>query len=375
MTMTAAIMTPGQSDRLLAARGPFASIYFDDSHDTHDAVAQLEVKWRDLRRELEYQGADAALVSLLGQAIAKTRPPIGGRSGRGVIAGLQGVFVDEPLGTAPATPVVRVSELPHVVPLIKYGRASKAFTVVAVDHVGADFTFHAGDTIRTEMVDAGGYPVHESAGADAHGWGDSHHRAEEAIRKNVRAVADHLTHEVDRCRPEMVFIVGQDRARAELLSLLPERVKSCVVALHVGARHTGIDEAVSHGIADEFENRRHRAAGEIAKRFRAEMGRRSGIAVDGLAGVCAALREGAVATLIIGDLANETVIAGEDPTMIAVDADDLSAFGVAPTRILRADEAVPFAAMTDGAALVHADEGLDLRDGIGALLRYVRTDG
>jgi hypothetical protein len=43
--------------------------------------------------------------------------------------------------------------------------------------------------------------------------------------------------------------------------------------------------------------------------------------------------------------------------------------------MLRADEAIPFAAMTDGAALVHADGGLDFRDGIGALLRYVPTDG
>jgi hypothetical protein len=375
MTLTTAIMNSRQADRLLAARGPFASIYFDDSHETHDAAAQLAVKWHDLRRELDDQGADATLVSVLGQAVAETRPRIGGRSGRGLIAGPQGVLIDEPLGTAPATSVVRVSDLPYVVPLIHYGRSSKAFTVVAVDHVGADFTFHEGGNVRFETVDAGGYPVHESAGADVHGWGDSQHRVEESIRKNVRAVADHLTHEADRCRPEVVFVVGQDRARAELLSFLPERVTTCVVALHVGARHTGVDETVSHAIAAEFENRRYRAAGEIAKRFCAEMGRRSGIAVDGLADVCSALREGAVATLIIGDLANETVIAGEGPTMIAVDADDLSAFGAAPTRMLRADEAIPFAAMTDGAALVHADGGLDIRDGIGALLRYVPTDG
>jgi hypothetical protein len=372
--MTNAILKSGQADFLVGAQGPFASIYFDDSHDTHDAATQLEVKWQDLRRELEQQGADATLVSLLEQAVAETRPPIGGLSGRGLIAGAHGVLVNEPLGVAPGTAVVRVSDLPYVVPLIQYGRASTEFMVVAVDHVGADFTFHNGNTVRSETVDAGGYPVHKSAGADIHGWGDSQHRVEEAIRKNIRAVADHLTHEFDRRDMEAVFVVGQDRARAELLSFLPERVKTCVVAPHVGARHTGIDDVVSAAIAAEFDDRQQRATGEIAKRFRAELGRRSGIAVEGLAGVCAALREGAVATLIIGDLANRTVVAGDGPTMIAADADDLSAYGVAPTRILRADEAIPLAAMTDGAALVHTDEQLDMPDGVGALLRYVPTD-
>lgn len=372
--MTTAIMNSGQAVRLAAAQGPFASIYYDDSHETHDAATQLKVKWHDLRRELEDQGADAALVALLEQAVAEARPPIGGRSGRGLIAGAHGVLIDEQLGVAPATAVVRVSDLPYVVPLVRYGRAAKAFIVVAVDHVGADFTLHDGTKIRSETVDAGGYPVHKSAGADVNGWGDSQHRVEEAIRKNIRAVADRLTHEFDRCDTEAVFVVGQDRARAELLSYLPERAKACVVEPHVGARHTGVDDAVSHAIAAEFENRRQRIAGEIAKRFRAEAGRRSGIAVEGLAGVCAALREGAVATLIIGDLANQTVVASDAPNMIAVDADDLSTFGAAPTRTLRADEAMPFAAMTDGATLAYADDGLEMRDGVGALLRYVPTD-
>jgi hypothetical protein len=372
--MTTAIVNSGEAVRLVAAQGPFASIYYDDSHDTHDAATQLEVKWHDLRRELQGQGADAALVSLLEQAVAEPRPPIGGRSGRALIAGVHGVLIDGHLDVAPATAVVRVSDLPYVVPLIQYGRGSNAFMVVAVDHVGADITLHDGTNTRSETIDAGGYPVHKSAGADVNGWGDTQHRVEEAIRKNIRAVADRLTHEFDRCGPEVVFIIGQDRARAELSSFLPERVRACVVEPHVGSRHTGIDDAVSHAIAVESENRRGRVTAEIAKRFRAETGRRSGIAVEGLAGVCAALREGAVATLIIGDLANQTVVAGDAPTMIGVDADDLSQYGAAPTRTLRADEAIPFAAMTDGAILVHADEGLDLHDGVGALLRYVLTD-
>ena len=44
---------------LLIAQGPFASVYFDDSHDTADAEAQLELKWRGLREQLEAQGGKA----------------------------------------------------------------------------------------------------------------------------------------------------------------------------------------------------------------------------------------------------------------------------------------------------------------------------
>lgn len=37
---------------LLTARGPFASVYFEDSHDTQDAAAQLDLRWRGLRDQL-----------------------------------------------------------------------------------------------------------------------------------------------------------------------------------------------------------------------------------------------------------------------------------------------------------------------------------
>lgn len=42
--------------KLLDAPGPFVSVYFDDSHDTHDAEAQLELKWRAIREDLERRG-------------------------------------------------------------------------------------------------------------------------------------------------------------------------------------------------------------------------------------------------------------------------------------------------------------------------------
>jgi hypothetical protein len=363
------MMHSEQAQQLLAAHGPFASVYFNDSHDAPDAAAQLDVKWRDSRRDLEEQGAQASLIAQLEGAIDTGRPPVG-RSGRGVIAGADGVVITEHLVVSPSTSLVRVSELPYVVPLVEYGPIAGPYMVVAVDHVGADLIVYQGNTVRTKTVDAGGYPIHKAASAGVNGWGDSQHRVDEAVRKNVHAVAHQLNDFVDHRNVEVIFVIGQDRVRAELLEALAERVAVRVAQPGVGARHTGVDDAVSQAIALEFQNRRLRGAVDIADRFRAEAGRASGLAVAGLAGVCAALREGAVETLIIGDIENDTVLAGDDPNIIATDADTLSSFGVAPTRILRADEAIPFAAMAAGAALVRADDSLRLPDGVAALLRY-----
>ena len=90
--------------------------------------------------------------------------------------------------------------------------------------------------------------------------------------------------------------------------------------------------------------------------------------------MCAALREGAVGTLIVGDLGDATVVTGEDRTTMAPDADVLSELGEAVHRVVRADEALPFAAIAIGASLVRVDDGITPVDGIAALLRYAPTD-
>ena len=308
-------------------------------------------------------------MSRVERAVVSARPPVG-RSGRGIVAGAAGVLVNEHLISPPVATVVRVSELPYVAPLLESGVVHTTYVLAAVDRVGADITLYQGDTVRSDTVEAGGYPVHKAAESASTGYGDpqhrgeDQHRVEEAVRKNVRAVADRLTEVLDGSEAEAVFVVGQDRSRAELIADLPERVTARVVDLPVGARNTGVDDEVRHAIEAEFERRRIAVSREAAERFRAEKGRRSGLAVEGLASVCAALREGAVETLIIGDLGDETVVAGDDLMTIATNADVLSEHGAAPRRTLRADEALPFVAITVDASLVRAAEHLDPADGI-----------
>jgi hypothetical protein len=360
---------------LVNAQGPFASVFFDDSHNTQDAVEQLEATWRDLRKHLTAQGTDAEVIGRLDDAVLHHRPAVG-RRGRALIATREQLLVDEYLVSPPTPPVTRWSDYPYIVPLIELEMWRPTYVFAAVDHAGGDVTLCQDDTIRSISVDGGGYPVHKPVTAGWSGYGDLQHTTEEAVRMNVRAVADHLTRLVDEADPEVVFVCGELRSRTDLVSALPERVAHRVSQLHAGARKSSLDEdEIRELTAAEFARRRCVERSDIAERFQAEIGRGSGLAAEGLAPVCAALRDGDVDTLIVGELGDATVVTGKARTTVAPDPDALSELGEPVERVVRADEALPFTAIAIGASLVRADSRIAPVDGIGALLRYAATSG
>ncbi|GAB3025795.1 baeRF2 domain-containing protein [Mycobacterium bourgelatii] len=331
--------------KLLTTPGPFASVYFDDSHDSHDAAAQLDLKWRAVREELEKQGAGKSVTSEIEQAVMDLRPPIG-RSGRAVVAGPTGVLINEHLARPTAATVVRLSELPYLVPILELGLEQPNYLLAIVDHTGADLTVRDGNGVRSETVDGGGYPVHKAAGPETAGYGDPQPRTDEAGRKNIRAVADRIAELVDRTGAEALFVVGEVRSRSDLLA-----------------------------IESWFARRQLQVIDHAAARFSAEIGRQSGLATEGLDGVCSALRQGAVETLIIGEIGDAIVVTDEELTHIAPNANVLSEQGAAPAKTLRADEALPLFAVAVGASLVRTDERISPSDGVAAVLRYAPTLG
>jgi len=366
-----------QSDRLkwlVKAEGPFASVYFDDSHDTLDAVEQLEAKWSDIRRRLEELGAGPEVLGRLEEAVLHNRPAVG-RRGRAVIATGDRVLVNEQLVSPPPATVVRLSDYPYVVPLIDQEMQRPTYVFAAVDHTGADVTLYHGDDVSSTSIDGGGYPVHKPVTAGWSGYGDFQHTTEEAARMNCRAVADELTRLVDQANPEVVFLCGEVRSRADVIAELPPRVAERVSQLHAGARKSGIDsEEIRELTAAEFARRRGVEMTDIADRFDAGIGRGSRLAAAGITAVSGALRDGNVDTLIVGELGEATVVTGKALTTVAPNADALSELGEPVERVARADEALPFTAIAVGASLVRADDRVAPADGVGALLRYVATD-
>lgn len=243
-----------------------------------------------------------------------------------------------------------------------------------VDQTGADITVNANGTLRSETVDGGGYPVHKAAGAESPGYGDPQPHVEEATRKNIRAVAARLAELADTAGSDAVFVAGEVQSRSALLEALPKRIAEMASELSVGARHSGHDPgAVQDAIEAECLRRQLEDIQDAVQRFTAESGRLSGLAVEGLAAVCAGLTQGALETLIIKDMGDATVVADADLTVTAADADTLSAYGAAPAHTLRADEALPWGAIAIGAAVVGGGEAVDPADGVAAVLRYPPT--
>jgi len=344
------MVTNMESDRfrqLLDTPGPFASVYFADSEDGDDPGAQLELNWRAMREQLEQQGADESVTAEIERAVMDLRPPII-RGGRAVVACATRVVLNEHLLRPAAEPVVRVSELPYIVPLLEHGFEHSDYLLVVVDPTGAFITTHSDVTRRSETVEADGY-------------GDS----------KPRAVADRVSELVHDASFDAVFVVGDVDSRSGLLAALPERVRERATSLPIGVRRGGYDfEEIQRAVDATLLRQRLSATDSAAERFNAEVGRRSGLAAEGLGAVCSALSQGAVDTLIVGDIGDATVVADEGLTMAAPNADMLSKQGAAPAKTLRADEALPLMAISVGASLVRTDERIALADGIAAVLRY-----
>ncbi|MFD4368486.1 hypothetical protein [Rhodococcus sp. NPDC058521] len=357
---------------LSTASGPFSSVYFDDSHETEDAAKRLELELRDIRTRLEEQGASAKSLETVTTAFEQATPAVG-RSGRAVVANEETVLLDEPLLRPPDATEARHSDLPYLVPVIEHGATGRTYLLVFVDHEGADLSVHhfGKSTVVSETLSGSDYPVHKAAGAETSGYGDPQPRAEEAMRRNVSEVAHRIDKLVAQYGPDPIFLVGETRTREELFGALSEHARTLTVELQVGARAAGADtDAIRAAVAEEFAKRRVAEIDDIAQRVRAELGRNSGLAAEGLDAVCDALRAGNVETLVMGDIADRTVLVGDEPTWVAVEAGRLSELGSSTTSTRRADEALPFATLMLGGRLVRVDERIAPTDGCAALLRH-----
>ncbi|OBJ29822.1 MULTISPECIES: hypothetical protein [Mycolicibacter] len=353
--------------QLLTASAPFTSVYFEDSHDTEDAATKLELTWRKISEDLARQGVGKQIIGDVERAVMDLRPPVG-KSGRAVIACPDGVLLNEHL-QAPTATTVRVSQLPYLIPVFEHGFEYPDYVLAEVDQTGADITVHTGGTLRMETVDGGGYPVHKAAGAETPGYGDPQPHAQEAARKNVRAVAARVAELAEG--PELVFVVGEVQARSALLEAMPKRIAGLTTELAIGARHSGHDPSeVQDAIEAECLRRQLAGIQAAVERFTAESGRGSGLAAQGLPAICAGLSQGAVETLILGDIGDATVVADAGLTVTAANPDMLSDYGAAPAHTLRADEALPWGAIAIGADVVTAEVAVDPADGVAAVLRY-----
>lgn len=358
-------------------RGPFSSVYLETSRASEDAKKAVPLRWRELREELEKQGADAATLDAMGDAV--TSPALAAPGGAAFAASGR-VLLSARLPRPPLRELARLAALPHVMPLLALAPARPPYLVVSASKAGGEIlAVRTPDDAVKATVEGTGWPVHKTKMG---GWAQLEHQrsAEEAWETNAKELAAAVVSAASDIRPELVVVAGDVRARGLLVDKLPADLagRAVIVDRELDVDSGELAEATEQVLNDaaDAESSRRLAS------YRDQLG--TGRAVEGLAETVAALRDGQVDQLFLGG-----DYLGDDPESpgpewstaqawigpgladIALSKDDLTERGVTELKRDRADAALIRAAAGTDAALFLVPAGkTPPQDGIGALLRY-----
>lgn len=351
--------------------GPWASVYLDASRDTADASPALDLRWRELAEQLGELGVDPETVDALDRVVRR-HDPRPGEYGLAAFATGGEVVLAEYLSAPPRVDLADYSPLPHVMPLVAQRGEQITWVRVLADRLGADI----------DAVSAGGVPRHvHIQGRESFpirrvqpgAWSQSRFQREAMTswKRNAGDAALATAELADNVGAEVLVIAGDPQARTMLAAQLPERWQDRMVLTDAasararGADLERLDDTTILAIAE--------VAAEHTRTVLDRFGQQEHVG-EGLDAVVEALRRSQVDTMLIVDdpSSTATLWVGPDPTDIAVDPEQLRAMSVPDPVRVRADAALLRAlAATDAALALVSFEEAPLRDGLGAVLRYV----
>lgn len=353
---------------LFAADGPFASVYLDaSSTPVPDAGAQLDLRWRNVRRDLEGAGAPAGLLDAVEGAVAGDHA---GGDTLAVVAAGDRVLLRAHLPEPPARDVGVFGPLPAVGPLLEWEQSFVPHVVVTADRAGADIVA-IGRAELLEERQVRGETEHIARSAPG-GWSQRRfqQRAENTWEQNARQVADEVTEVVDAVGARLLLLSGDVRAVGFLRQHLPGRLEALTRVLE---RDGTTVEASIDDLADDVVRQVATVAAEdtvaLLREFREERGQQDR-AADGVPATVAALQMAQVATLLLHADPDDgrTAWFGPEPALLALSHDELSGFGVQAPVEARLQDVLVRAALGTGAA-VRIVPGATVTDGVGAVLR------
>jgi hypothetical protein len=336
---------------------------------------EREVRWRDLRRQLESDGAAPADLAVLDEEL--TRPAEGSGSRTRFMAVRGGkVVLDELLfeGTPDGVGSASVGPIVDVVPLLRYRSRHAPAVVVRADREGADI----------ELVTAAGGPAEDEAsthGSTEHirkvqvgGWRHSHYQrvAENVWRGNAEEAAAEARRLLQENGASVVLLSGDVRAR-QLIAEMLEPVLP-VVQVEGDTRADGASTAnLDIALARTLDERDARAEDEAVQRWLAvhdddETRARSS---QDLQSTVAAVRQGQVEELLVvpAVLRTRHLVIGPTGADVALPGSPVLWDG--ETRRAPADLALIRAAALTGAEVQLVElESAALSDGAAARLRW-----
>jgi hypothetical protein len=362
---------------VLSSDAPSTTVTIDLTSADEAGAHQQRVRWQDLRRDLERDGAPqedlAAIDAVVGAPSASSGTAtrfVAARGGQVLLDRLFHEGTRDGVGRASTGPVV------DVVPLLRYEQRHAPVVVVRADREGADI----------EVVTAAGGPATDSTsvhGSTLHlhkvgvgGWAapQFQRHSENTWATNAAEAAAEVQRIAREAGASAVVVAGDVHARRLLVSQLslPEAVSVAEVEGNVrgdGASQVTVEASVAEGL----EERATRTEDEAVQRWRAvhddpDTASRS---TDALAATVAAVRQGQVEELLlvpaalrerglrIGPAATDVATLDEEPTWRG------------STQEAPADLALLRAAAGTGAAVQLVERHADaLPEGVGARLRW-----
>ena len=357
--------------------GPFVTVYLGTEAAVEQAAQQNEVRWRNLRRQLEQDGAPADALTAIDPLVLDAH-----RLGRtlAVVADDTGVRVVRHEPDPPARDAGWVAPLPRVGALIEWAQSAVPHLVVLADRAGADIVAF---TRRADGIGAGEaqvVSVGEETGDDpglrktqAGGWSQRRYqrRAENQWENNAREVADQVAALAEEISARLIVVAGDVRALQLLRDHLPERTAELLREVD-GSRApgSGLDE-----IADDVVKLAATVVAEdtveILRQFKQERGQ-GDLAVEGMKGTIDALAAARVDTLLIHDDPDDdrTAWFGPEPGMVGNSKDTVAGVGATEPQKARLVDVAIRAAFSTGAAVRIVPSAGSVKEGIGAILRF-----
>jgi hypothetical protein len=346
---------------------PVASVYLGlrSAEPTPDTEEDLLLRWRALAARLAAQGADAATIGAIGRHVADQ--PIWPTE-YAVFAVDGAVRFAQALPGGPRMDRARFGAPAELIPLLAWRQRRPPFVVVVTDRTGADITAVPRGAVTGETVTVVG-PDDELDRKAPRGRSQPRHerRAEDTWQHNAGAVARAATAAIRQVGGQLLLLAGDVRAVQLLRERLPSVARRAIQVRELPGGRSPDGSAAARQAAIE------RALGEYAdaqcadllNRFVSEW-RPGGNVVEGLPATAAALAEGRVHTLLVGDDPDDERRAWFGPDQL------VGSTGVLAGRL--PDVAVRAALLTDAEVCVLSREAARTLGGrIGGLCRFSPT--
>ncbi|MEU9045701.1 MULTISPECIES: Vms1/Ankzf1 family peptidyl-tRNA hydrolase [unclassified Kitasatospora] len=356
---------------LLAASGPFLSVYFD-LDPRPEMGLDAEQRWQGLCRDLAAQGATVDDLAALTRRFLSSQP------GSGVLAAFAAggeVVHSAVLPGCEQTDLARLAPLPHLLPLLAWRQDHPAHVVAVVDRTGADLQLYpTGATEGMRRTVTG--PDDEIERNQPGGTSQMRyqHRAEDSWEHNAVTVVKALGTALAKVDAHVLMLAGDVRARQYLTKHLPTWVRH-EVEIHPVSGSRSPDGAWPQR-AVQVDAETHKAGQKETAALLHAYGEQlspRGHAVEGIYATLRALADGQLRTLLVTDdpASRRTAWFGPEPTDIA---DASTAFTEHTKGLIRAplaDAAVRAALLTgaDVRVLQPGATGAPAQ-GIGGLTRY-----